>query len=220
MQSIPKEADSLAFVEHAQLTLNKGLNGLSGKQHSGGCEHYLVQMSRMVNVASESYVILRKSGRIEGSKLLVRPILEATFNACAVHKDPEFLFGKALEEIDEDGKLFKWDTEKKAQEIANIHAAFAEHCPDLPRTGASMNTWLSATKAGLSEDYQVQYRVYCQYTHGALRAVMGGLTEIDQTDSCVVGRCLALVLKELIAHTAAECPISPEMEAAYAKMEE
>jgi hypothetical protein len=65
----------------------------------------------------------------------------------------------------------------------------------------------AARTAGLQSVYEKAYRVYCQFTHGAMRGVMGDLDEAtDSSDTRFIVLSSMKMLELLQAHTAATVP--------------
>jgi hypothetical protein len=61
--------------------------------------------------------------------------------------------------------------------------------------------------AGLDWLYQRYFKLYCQFTHGSLRAMLGHLDEqTDPRDTTTVGWCVYSMLELLKAHTPADVP--------------
>ncbi|HZM03970.1 MAG TPA: DUF5677 domain-containing protein [Candidatus Saccharimonadales bacterium] len=163
-----------------------------------------------VNRAAEGYLWLRESGRVAASKLLVRPALEATFSAIAVIKKHGFLFRKAYSEWEEDKKMFVRDAggEKEATKaLEDLKRAFQQSSPGYPVECKRITVRDAADVAGFLENYESAYRIYCQFTHGAMRAVLGHLDDTTDTiDTPMVSWCVLQMLDHLQTDTPAQIP--------------
>ena len=85
-----------------------------------------------VNRASDGYLWLRESGRMDASKFQIRPALEAVFCGTAAMMNRDFLFRKAYSEWVEDKKLFATDavSKKEADEcLERLKQRFQEDAP-------------------------------------------------------------------------------------------
>lgn len=206
----PEELKHLGLLREVQQILAKALNSLGGKSPPTAESAYLGWAAVSVNRAAESYLWLRDSGRVAGSKLLVRPALEATFAAIAVLKKDGFLFRKAYSEWEEDKKMFANDAagEQEAKRaLEDLKRAFRQNRPNCPIVCKRVTVRDTADAAGFLENYESAYRIYCQFTHGALRAVLGDLDDTTDTiDTPTVTWCALQMLDHLQTHTPAEIP--------------
>ena len=103
----PFEVEFLKLLKELQPIFIDALNSLGGKKPPDAASSYLGRVAINVNRASDGYLFLRESGRMDASKLLVRPALEAVFSGTAAMKDKAFLFRKAYSEWKEHKKLGK-----------------------------------------------------------------------------------------------------------------
>jgi Family of unknown function (DUF5677) len=206
----PEETRLIDLLKKVQSILADALNSMGGKRHSKPEAEYLSWSAVSVNHSASGFLWLRQSGRIRASKLLVRPTLEATFAGIAAVNHREFLFRKAYSEHCEDRKLFaKSANNKKAadQALQKLKKAFGQHCPGCPIKLETVSVWDTAKMAGLLPVYETSYRLYCQYTHGAMRAVMGHLDEATSTaDTSTVIWCVLKMLEHLKVHSPAQVP--------------
>lgn len=206
----PQELKHLGLLREVQQILAHALNSLGGKSPPTAESAYLGWAAVSVNRAAEGYLWLRESGRVAASKLMVRPTLEATFAAIAVLKKHGFLFRKAYSEWEEDKKMFAKDAvgEQEAKRaLEDLKRAFRQHKPDCPVVCKRVTVRDTADAAGFLDNYESAYRTYCQFTHGALRAVLGELDDTTDTiDTPIVTWCALQVLDYLQLHTPAELP--------------
>ena len=204
-----KEVSLLELLEKVQKILADGLNSLGGKSPATPEAHYLSWAAVFVNRAVDGYLHLRKSGRVHASKLLVRPALEAIFSGMAVIKKPGFLFQKAYSEWLEDKKLFVNDEGGEAEAnlaLDNLKRAFKKKFPNYSPKCKKVNVRDAAEAAGLTNNYEA-YKVYCQFTHGAMRTVFGNLDrQTDNIDTKTVIWCALIMLDQLKEKTPAQVP--------------
>jgi hypothetical protein len=206
----PKEVQLLALLKDAQHLLAEALNSLGGKSPPTPESAYLGWAAVSVNRAAEGYLWLRESGRVGASKLLVRPALEATFSGVAAIKKPGFLFRKAYSEWKEDKRMFAHDAGLLAEadrQLDKLKLAAKRARPGCPAECKPVTVRDAAEMAGLSNAYESAYRVYCNFTHGAMSAVQGQLDRATDTiDTDVVGWCVLMMLNQLKEHTPAQIP--------------
>ena len=191
------EAKSLQLVSDMQLQLAAALKSLTGKQHKGLEDVFPVYSAGHINRALDGYVLLRKAGRIDSSKLLIRPALEATIKILAVRKQPELLYQIAYSERLEDQKWLGSAARRQggdytAQDKKNweeFTKAYSEHFPGYPLTERKLSLRDAAVIAGLGDYYDSHYRLYCQFTHAVFRAVSHGLDELDTHDNRTMSLC-------------------------------
>ena len=206
----PEELQLLELLKEVQHVLAHAVDSLGGKSPPTPEAGYLGWAAVAVNRAAEGYLWLRESGRVAASKLLVRPALEATFAGTAVIKKHGFLFRKAYSEWEEENKMSVTDAARKKianQTLENLKRAFRQNSPGYPVQCKRASVRDTAEIAGLLANYEGAYRIYCQFTHGALRAVRGGLDDItDACDTPIVAWCVLVMLDQLGKHTPAQVP--------------
>jgi hypothetical protein len=168
---------------------------------------YLLWTSNSMRELAAGYVSLRTSGYRYASKVLIRSIIELTFNAVAAFKDKYFLLNKAHSEYREEKKMPS-DNETQAglaAEFASIQAEWTRIIG--PASPQSISVFQTAQKAGLESMYETAYRAYCKYSHGALRAQGGHYDEFtDSWDDRWVCNCLRAIALCLKEHTSFQLP--------------
>ena len=206
----PIELEFLKLLKELQPILVKGLDSLAGKKPANLSSSYLGRIAVTVNRASDGYLLLRESGRMDASKLLIRPALDAVFCGTAAVKNKEFSFRKAYTEWEEDKKLFAKDAPGKKDADAylnHLQELFKKHNPGYPVIYKTISARDTAEMAELLPAYEYSYRIYCKFTHSAMRAVEGGLNQgTDLYDTPTIVWCVLFVLKQLKQHTPAEIP--------------
>jgi hypothetical protein len=206
----PIEIEFIKVLKELQPIIVKALNSLDGKMPANAGAKYLGVVAKTVNRASDGYVELRQAGRMDASKLLIRPALEAVFCGIAAVSNKEFLFRKAYSEWEEHKKLFSRDLVGKAQAdevLKRLQEDFPKHNPDYPVNLKPASIWDAANMAGLLPVYEYAYRMYCKFTHSAMSAVSGNLDEqTDLHDTPTMVWCVLTTLRFLKEHTPAEIP--------------
>lgn len=206
----PEEMRLLKLLGEVRPMLSTALDSLGGKTPPTPEAHYLSWTAVTVNHTAGGYLFLRESGRVHASKLLVRPALEAVFSGIAAIKSPEFLFRKAYSEWLEDRKLLPKDgAAHSAMETAlrELEQKYQQQCPTRPMKREKVTTFQTAELAELLPIYEGPYRIYCQFTHGALRTATGDLNEgTDECDTRIMVWCVLAILDHLQKHTPAAVP--------------
>ena len=206
----PIELEFKKLLKELQPIIVKALNSLAGKRPSNAGSKYLGIIAKTVNCASDGYLVAARDRRMDASKLLIRPALEAVFCGIAAVKNKEFLFRKAYSEWEEHKKLFARDAAGKADAdkyLKRLREDFSKHNPDYPVNLKAASIWDAADMAQLLPVYEYAYRIYCKYTHSAVSAVSGNLDQqTDLRDTPTIVWCVLTILKFLKEHTPAEIP--------------
>ena len=202
------EIQFLGLLKELQPVFVKALDSLGGKKPSDWDSSYLGRVAVTVNRAGDGYLWLRESGRMDASKLLVRPALEAVFCGTAAMKNKAFLFRKAYSEWEEHKKLIATDmaSKKEADDyLVKMKRSFQEN--NYPIKCVRLQVREIAEMADLLPAYEEHYRVYCKFTHSAMMAVSGNLNlATDAKDTHVVVWCVLMMLNQLKQHTPAVIP--------------
>ena len=209
----PEEVQSLGLLKELQKALSDAINSLDDQAPPPAtvdCQ-YLQTAATSVNRAADGYLLLREAYRVDSSKLLVRPALEAVFAASAVMKKPGFLTRKAISEWEEEQMMFKHqDAAAQAaarQEFEDFKVNFIRDNPNYPADWRPVCVRKTAEDAQMEHIYNTTYRTYCKFTHGALGAVHGGLNEATNSkDTSIVNCCVMIMLGLLKQYTPAHVP--------------
>ena len=212
--NLPSESESLQLLDELQSILSDVLNDIEIKSIPKLEARYLVWAAISIKQAAHGYIILRKANSLEASKLLIRPIMESFIYTNAVMKNHGFLYRKYHSELLEEKKLPRHktvteaDIKKEMDEATNkAKTYFKTFDANYPFTEKKVNVSDAAKLADLSELYDVGYRVYCKFTHGAMIATTGGLNEItEDVDTPLVASFLLLILDLLQRETPAKVP--------------
>lgn len=196
----------LQLVSEMQAELASALDSLTGKKHEGLQDVFPIMSAGHINRALDGYILLRKAGRIDSSKLLIRPALEAAIKILAVKKQPDLLYRIAFSERLEDqkwlgaaarrqGKDYGPEDKRKWDEFTKAYSA---HFPTHEMVEEKLSLWDAAVIAGIGDYYNSHYRLYCQFTHAAFRAVTHGLDELDTHDNQTMTLCALVGLEAAI----------------------
>jgi hypothetical protein len=192
-----EEQQTLDLLRDAQAELRDGLNALGGQQADGLLENYRFWTISHINRTAEGYLYLRSSGRIDASKNLLRPAIEAVFRLQAVRAQADLLFRIAFSEFAEDRKWLRLTTASdnltaqpaiEAQWL-QFKTAYALKYPDQLLVEQSLPLRAAAQYAGLEGYYDTHYRLYCRFTHAAFRAVTGNLNAFESHDNRTMILC-------------------------------
>jgi hypothetical protein len=201
------EKELLVALRDLQGILAAGLNSLAGKMENSPEAKYLVWGATHVNKIADAFILLREASRIHASKVLVRPVIETSFFVGAVVKRRGAVYWKARSEAEEDKKFTSVDPKQIEKDLEDFKQGLRAWDPNYPIQERNINAWEAADMIGLSVMYQTGYRTYCQFTHGALRAVLGALDEFtDPIDTRVMCWCVLLVAGLLREHAGATVP--------------
>lgn len=207
------EDDSLALIAELHRFLAEARDSIAGKTTEAEVS-YLIWGTSHVNKLVSGYYELRSRHLIHASKIMIRPMIETIAAVVAAIKQPGFLFQKACSEYGEDKNLlteFRKLLETSKQPTAAVDQQLVALEKDWDQFKQRWNRphpagQKSAKKlrfpdvlhaAGLDAWY-AQYRIYCQFTHGALRATTGDLDEMtDPADDLVVAWLTLILLDQL-----------------------
>jgi Family of unknown function (DUF5677) len=208
------EQRSLGLLKDFQSELTNALNSLGGRQSGGLLDNYNVHSTKHIHRAADGFIQLRETKRVYSSKLLIRPAIEVMFRLEAVRRSPDLLYRIAFSERLEDQKLARpvaasagevFDEESEKQEWEAFKASY--------RAQVSTNTLVDQklTAAGAAQEagkgmagyYDSHYRTYCQYTHGALRAIDESFDEVtDPEDNRAMTMCVFVAVNVLASMNA------------------
>lgn len=205
--SAEAEEKSLKLVEDFNNELRNALASLEGKK-PGLLDTYRFWSAKHLQRAVDGFVFLRRSGRVDGSKFLVRPAIEMMIRLEAASQHPALFYRIAHSEYLQDKQLLRIagdDPKLQAQNDKNWEGfknAFISEFPTvpIPDVGDRLKIEHLAEKAGLSPFYNSHYRIYCRYTHGALHASRGNIDEAtDRADNQTMAVTALLALDKLIS---------------------
>jgi hypothetical protein len=204
------ESISLELVHDMQGELRDALTSLAGKKRNGLLDNFVVYMAKYIDMAGDAYISLRRASKLDASKLLIRPSIEAAIQILAVQKKPDLLYRIAYTARMQDRKLVRpsaiksgWnydaDDNKRWDQFEQRYRA---HFPNHALDEKELLLIDAATTAGVGWYYDV-YRLYSRFTHAALTAATGALNYTDNDDNCHMAACVCCGLEAVAAAGAA-----------------
>lgn len=205
------EEESLELLCDMCNELSGAVNSLGGKKDVDVFGQFNFHCAKYVNHADEGFIFLRQAipPRIAASKFLIRPIIEIMFRLGAIRVKPELLYRIAYAESQQDWKWFapaaarlgqqiKYDRATHEQRWNDFTAKYREQFPSHRLIEKPVSTACLAAVAGFARYYDMYYRMYCRYTHGAFRAVEGSLDDLaNPEDSRTMALCTLSALRAL-----------------------
>jgi len=201
------DKDWLELLSDVQIELCKALKALEGKEAEGLHERYRFHAAGHVHCAVEGYIHLRRGGRIEASKHLIRTAIEVSIRLLAITKQPEVLFQIAWKEFNDNEKWarplpgsYSADTLKaiaaqRVQFKQDYQTKYPKH--GLVENGPDLRTL--AVVAELDGFYDSHYRLYCRFTHAALDATTGDLAAFQKEDNLTMALCALTTLQAVVS---------------------
>jgi hypothetical protein len=205
--SASDEEKSLKLVEDFDRELIHAMDSLPEKLF-GLLDQYRFWSSKHLQRAVDGFAVLRRAGRLDGSKFLVRPALEMAFRLEAARQHPDFFYRIAHSEHLQDKHLLRIggnDTQLQAQSDKTweeFDNAFKKEFPkvSIPDVVNRVKIECLAAKAKLKPFYDSHYRIYSRYTHGALHASTGNIDKAtDRADNQIMAFCALVALDNLIS---------------------
>jgi hypothetical protein len=203
--SAEAEEESLKLVEDFNDELKHAIDSLGGMKPSSLIDTYRFWASKHLQRAVDGFASLRRPGRMDGSKFLVRPAIEMAFRLEAARQHPDVFYRIAHEEHRQDKQLMQGQQPLLAQHEKNwqkFENAFVKGFPKVPIPNVDDRLTIEhvAEKAGMKPYYNSHYRIYCRYTHGALQASTGNLDKAtDRADNRTMAICALVALDNLIS---------------------
>jgi hypothetical protein len=205
--SAADEEKSLTLVEDFDHELIHAMDSLP-KKLFGLLDQYRFWSSKHLQRAVDGFAVLRRAGRLDGSKFLVRPALEMAFRVEAARQYPDLFYRIAHSEYLQDKHLLRIagdDQQLQAQNDNNweeFKNAFVNEFPRVPIPNVDDRLTIEhlAEKAGLTPFYNSHYRIYCRYTHGAVHASTGNIDKAtDRADNQIMAVSALVALDNLIS---------------------
>jgi hypothetical protein len=204
------EEESLKLVDDFKGELKHALDSLGGKRPTPDTmlSRYRFWSAKHLQRAVDAFVFLRHSGRVDGSKFLVRPAIEMAFRLEAARHHPDVFYRIAHDERRQDRHLMQGQPKLQAQADENwerFKDAFAKEFPTVPIPNLCercdrLTIQRVADKAGMKPYYDSHYRIYSRYTHGALQGSTGNIDKAtDRADNQIMSVCALVALNNLIS---------------------
>ena len=102
-----EELELLTLLKELRCSLGTALDSLANQKPKSAESRYVGDAARSVNIASDGYILLRETGRVYASKLMIRPLIDVVIKATAVVTKKGFLFRVAYTELQELKKLYE-----------------------------------------------------------------------------------------------------------------
>src|SRR4029453_552745 len=209
MHPASAEQEALALLGDIVEEITRALNSLGGKKHNGLFDNYRFWSSKHLHRAAGGFVFLRRSGLGDASKFLIRPAIEIVLRLQAVKKHPDLLYRIAFSEHCQDERFLRaaaeysqqpYDDTQGKKKWKRFSDAFTAEFPNIPRVDKELSIACAAEKAEMKPIYDGDYRIYCRYAHGALRASARGLDEeTDLHDNPAMILCASIALDTLVS---------------------
>lgn len=202
------EGESLKLVEDFDTELMHALDSLGGKKANGLLNTYRFWSSKHLQRAVDGFAFLRRSGRLDGSKFLVRPAIEMMIRLEAARQHPDLFYRIAHSEHLQDKHLLRiagGNRRLEAQSDKNwkvFNDAFTKEFPTIPipRVDDRLTIEHLADKAKLKPFYDSHYRIYSRYTHGGVHASTGNIDKAtDPADNRTMAICALVALDNLMS---------------------
>ncbi len=215
---------SIQIVCDLHEELASALNSLGGKDPDHSGQNFLFYFSSFINRCVDAYVLLRKAGRIDAAKILIRPTIEAMIRIESVRAKPELTYRlcvndrvqhrKWLRPIAEaHGEGDKYDRDK-AVEWDNFTKKYAADYPTHPLLDKEIDLRCAAEAAGLERYYDTHYRLYSKFTHAALGALIDYYNDLEHADNRSMSLCAFSAVQALISLGAS----APNIETLHKRM--
>jgi hypothetical protein len=221
------EARWLNLVSDFQSELAQALNSMGGMPIPNAAIKYVAFAGKHANQAIDSYVLLRQTRRIAGSKLLVRLAIETTLRFLAVHKKPALVYRVIFGERKSRLLWLRANAQRlgmtfDAQDEEKDWQAFKKHCieeiPGVDLQDVELSIEAIARDAGGHAFYDSHYRLYSSFTHANFEATTGQLDWLTNlTDNRAISAC-ALELLKALSSMGAATPNLSSLESRYAKL--
>ena len=214
MENHPEE-ESLKVVEDFTAEIIHALDSLGSKRPNPDTliNRYRFWSAKHLQRALAGFAFLRRSGYTDSSKFLVRPSVEMFIRLEAARQHADLFYRIAASEHRRDAQLLresdkllsdetlsKENWKKFEENWQRFVDAFTKEFPSVPKSDNELDMASAAEKAGLKPFYGSHYRIYSQYTHGALRASSGALdSATDPEDNRIMSICALGALNALVS---------------------
>jgi Family of unknown function (DUF5677) len=208
MHSASGEEKSLKLVEDFNSELMDALDSLGSKKVNALLDTYRFWSSKHLQRAVDGFAFLRRAGRMDGSKFLVRPAIEMMIRLEVARQHPDLFYRIARSEHLQDKHLLRIagnDPQLQAQSDKTwelFDNAFKKEFPKVlvPNVDDKPSIEYLADKAKLKPFYDSHYRIYSRYTHGAVHASTGNIDKAtDRADNQIMAVCALVALDNLIS---------------------
>src|SRR5262245_8812326 len=101
------EQESLDLLAAFVAEITEALSSLDGKKHNWLFDNYRFWSSKHLHRAADGFAFLRRAGRADASKFLIRPAIETVLRLQAVKKHPDLLYRIAFSEHCQDERFLR-----------------------------------------------------------------------------------------------------------------
>jgi len=202
---------SIVFVRKLQTEIAKTIFSIN-ESNRNLLEFRIFHYCRFINNCLHSFLVLQESNEQDSGKILLRTALEVSFRLEALRKRPDLLVRIARWEHNEDSKaansLEPKQLESTKRLMENRWKDFTDYCSeegiDVPDAIHPLDANAAADMCGLSLAYNVHYRVYSRFSHGAISALRGDWDDYGD-DPFVASYCLMVAMAAL-ENLGGHCP--------------
>ncbi len=215
--SFPRPTEETALLFEANQYL-AGLLTSSLPQECSVLAEATFWNAKFISETTGGFIALQKTGLMEASKLLIRPMIETVLWMAATEKEPEVLYRWVFKQVSDEKKALKrlvGAIHEKAladsydNELRSIRGRMqSEHpCLTFLDCDIDLKSALRQTpnpeRKGLEMAYDESYPTYCQYTHGTFRVKAGQWDLMHPlNDNYYVGLSIACAVISLKNHAA------------------
>ena len=203
------EGVPLELLADLQKELQGALNSLGGQLPKAITDRYYLNAGAYINKAADGYLMLRTAGRVDASKLLIRPAIEMMIRTEALRRQPDLFYQIGYTESQDDKRWFgpaaarvgaAYDRKADPPGWSEFETKYRQEFPNTPPKRRILTLACAAQVAGLKDYYDSHYRMYCKYAHAALRATGGSLDPLsDREDTRTMVLCAISALDAVAA---------------------
>jgi hypothetical protein len=212
------ESMAIALLADLEAELQRALNSLGGRTSKAVEDKYYFYAASHVHDAVDGFIVLRANHRLDAAKFLIRPAIETMLRIRAIRNHASLVYRILYTETLTDDRWFSEvdrrtgtsptspESLRESPEWLSLKAACVAQFGPADVVDKPFSAYDAAVSVGLKDYYAMHYRMYCTYTHGAVRAVTGFMDEIaDPQDSRTMVMC-AFAALDVLAAIGAHCP--------------
>jgi hypothetical protein len=220
------ERAPLELLTDLQGELGTALDSLGGQLSKAITDRYYFNAGGYINGAADGYLILRNAGRVDASKLLIRPAIEMMIRIEALRRHPNLLYQIGFTESQDDKKWFRpasaragvpYDDKADPPGWSEFETGYKQEFPNTQPKRRILTLACAAQAAGLKDYYDCYYRMYCKYAHAALRATGGYLDPLSDPEDT---RAMVLCTFSALDAVAAIGASAPQLKALRARCDD
>lgn len=196
------EQSQLQLIAATQANLSAALGAIKTASLSG-TKRYLHPMCMGIADLAAGFVTLKQAGNTHAARVLIRTCIETTLKVGAVHEQPSALYRIAFTEHLGDVGFLKAADENQLivkpemidERWKKISPALKSLFPGEQLKEAGISAETLAQWAKLPVLYDFYFKLYCNYTHGTLRAhAMPEHIAVEVDYSAVLGCLYAAIV--------------------------